>query len=262
MYQPSRDNNETSQAGEWAQWDLGLHNVDQCARDLAGSLEEDPLDVFGWTAVAAMSLRSEVLEVIELLARTEPKLNSSLKAVIDGLDLGEVVGLSRETVHDAELPGWLRGLAQAEISGVSRRFEYANRSSSTYLIEVSLVDGHRATARIALEHGESTAVSSFWTAGVALHEAERFYRKRYALSTTKPFRMVNTARGCLNVLEALAVSVTSGQVAADLGAPTAWPRNVAVLLWFLKVWLANEVEAARCFAEVRPFRPGADGHGH
>ena len=229
---------------EWPEWwlRLGLGDPDLCARQLATALVVDPFDLLGFTALAVSYLRDEFGWLVEWLAEREPVLQHALPtaAAAMGLPVDDNLVQSAGEAEDLELPQWLCEIDQLECTGTMRRYDHADRRTSSYLIETTLPGGHASTARLSISHSLGTdCVSEFWTTGLSLREAARFYRKRYTLHTTRPYRNVKPETACRHILDAVHASLESDRVAEVWSDPTAWPQNVAALLLIMRPLVAR-----------------------
>lgn len=229
----------TGVASDWF-YRLGLDEPATCASRLARALVDEPFEVIGFTSTAVMCLGAGFSELVDWLADYEPSLRTALPAVAAALPWPAVTSDddNRSQRGVVELPKWLQQIDQIECSGVMRRFDRADRSCSSYLIEVRLAEGHVATGRLSLHHGEVTNISNFWTTGLSLRDAARFYRKRYTMHSTRPYRLVKNETACRRILEALIGSLASCDFDESFRAPIPWPQNMPVLNLMLRAALA------------------------
>ena len=97
-----------------------------------------------------------------------------------------------------------------------------------------------STARLSISHTHGTdCVSEFWTTALSLRQAARFYRERYTLDTSRPYRDVKPEPACRQILDALYASLESDRLAEDWRDPTSWPQNVAMLLLIMRPLVAK-----------------------
>lgn len=238
-HSPSDAHDSAEQLPDWV-YRLGLHEPDRCAARLAQSLVDEPFDVIGFTAVAASYFGAEFGDMVDRLAGYEPALRTALPAVAAAMH-SLVANEHLPDLHGSEcaaLPQWLREIDKCACSGMMRRFDHADRSSSSYLIEARLAGGHVATARLSIAHADVDRVSELWTTAFSLRDAAQFYRKRYALLTTSPYRHVEQETGRHRIGEAVLGSLSSGRLVQDRDAPIPWPQNAAVLNLMLRPALA------------------------
>jgi hypothetical protein len=220
---------------EWL-FRLGLHEPDQRAKKLAEALVDDPFEVIGYTAVAATYFGNYFGELVDWLAEHEPVLRTALPVVAAAMPwllANEHLQLLGES-DQAALPKWLRELDQLTCTGIMRRYDRADRSSSSYLIEVRLAGGQVATARLSIAHDDVDRICEFWTTGLSVREAARIYRKRYTLHTTRPYRHVKLETACCRILKAWLGSLESGRFVEDRDDPIPWPQNAGVLLLMMQ----------------------------
>lgn len=224
---------------EWF-YRLGLHEPDRCAARMVQSLADDPLDIIGFTAIAVSHLGAEFCHLVEWLAGHERSLRTALPAIAAALPWPPAYEhlLPLTDFESAMLPQWLREIDKLECSGIMRRFDVADRSTSSYLIEVRFADEQVSTGRLSLSHGDIDTISEFWTTALSLDAAARLYRKRYAKYTTRPYRHIKPATAGRRIIEALVGSLESGQFQQDLSAPIPWPQNMPVLGLMLQPALA------------------------
>jgi len=234
----------TTDDDQWPEWWFRRHlgDPEECAGQLADSLVADPFDVLGFTASAFGCFGEDFGLLVEWLAEHEPVLQDSLPAVAAAMSLpipDELLELA-DKADDREVPEWLREIDQIECTGIMRRYDHADRRSSSYLIETQLPGGHVSTARLSLSHkGSTDRVTNFWTTRLSLRQAARFYRKRYWPNTTRPYRHVKPETACRRIIDALLTSLETKQFDADWEHSTLWPANVAVLLLVLRPLMAR-----------------------
>lgn len=237
QHQPTTDD-------AWPEWwfRLGLGDPDLCARQLATALVADSFDLLGFTALAVSYFRDDFGRLVEWLAEREPVLQHALPAVAAAMRLPVADKLLQpaDEADGLELPQWLCEIDHLECTGIMRRYDHADRRTSSYLIETTLPGGHVSTARLSISHTQGTdCVSEFWTTALSLRQAARFYRKRYTLHTTRPYRNVKPETACRQILDALHASLESDRLAEDWSDPTPWPQNVAVLLLIMRPLVAR-----------------------
>jgi len=229
---------------EWPDWwlRLGLADPDLCARELATALVADPFEVLGFTALAVSYFRDDFGWLVELLAEREPVLRHALPAagLAMRLPVAGELAQSADEAGDLKLPQWLCELDHLECTGIMRRYDHADRSTSSYLIETTLPGEHVSTARLSISHsGGTDCVSEFWTTGLSLRQAARFYRKRYSLHAARPYRNVKPETACRRILDALQPSLESDRLVQDWCDPTPWPQNVGVLVLLMRSLVAK-----------------------
>lgn len=198
-------------------------DLDGIPKVLAEAVDDDPFEIVGFASIAASALQTDVGQLFDELAESDPRLGPVLWAVVASLPFIDHLAQSDLVVEEGLPPWLLHRLDDAAVTGMMHYAGTRRGRGATYLVEVTMRPELVTTCVFELQGDRQQELVGFHTVAASMSEVADFHMDKYGRDRENAYANIGIEEGTQALLMALDTSLHEGK--SSRWRPP-WPLNL------------------------------------